>query len=138
MIYVTVAFIVFYDEKNRILMQDRTGISRYGEEWNFFGRQVEEGESPKEGLLREIKEELTYDLKDYEFVSKRTNKSLKGYIGTEYMYASPLGNKLDLFDQKEGDDMKLFSIEEAKKLKLFTGHEKLLEDIENYLEKKNG
>jgi hypothetical protein len=32
-----VALIIFYDDKKRILLQDRRGISRLGEEWGYFG-----------------------------------------------------------------------------------------------------
>jgi len=63
-----VAVIVFYDEKKRILLQYRAGLSRYGTEWGFFGGKIESGETPEQALVREIKEELDYDLKEYKFL----------------------------------------------------------------------
>ena len=33
----TVALIIFYDENKKILLQDRKTISKWGEEWGFFG-----------------------------------------------------------------------------------------------------
>ena len=41
-----VAVIIFYDEKKRILLQDRRGISKFGEEWAIFGGSAEEDETP--------------------------------------------------------------------------------------------
>lgn len=43
-----VALIIFYDENKRILLQDRLNISKYGEEWGFFGGEIKEGETPEE------------------------------------------------------------------------------------------
>jgi 8-oxo-dGTP pyrophosphatase MutT (NUDIX family) len=50
--------IVIVDKKNRILLQDRTSISKYGEEWSFFGWHMEHNESIVETAQREASEEL--------------------------------------------------------------------------------
>lgn len=55
-----VAVIIFYDEKKRILLQDRREISKRGEEWGFFGGGIEKDETPEEALVREIKEDKNH------------------------------------------------------------------------------
>ena len=53
-----VSVVLFYDSKGNILLQDRRERSKWGEEYGFFGGGVEMGESPKQTIRRELKEEL--------------------------------------------------------------------------------
>ncbi len=115
-----VSIIIFYDKKKRILMQKRKNISKYGEEWGFFGGGIEEGESPEEGLKREIKEELCYELKEFKFFKKYPSR-IYGDMKVSYSVFIALLPLISEFKQTEGDLMKLFSIDEAKKLKLVDG-----------------
>ncbi len=65
-----VACLVLYDDKKRILIQDRREISRIGEVFGWFGGGVEEGETHEETITREAKEELDIDIKDFDFVAE--------------------------------------------------------------------
>jgi mutator protein MutT len=56
------------DKNNQILLQDRKDISKYWEEWSFFGWGIEEGEKPEQALKREILEELNWSPVEYEFI----------------------------------------------------------------------
>lgn len=111
-----VALIIFYDKQKRILLQDRRGISRLGEEWGFFGGEIEEGETPEEALLRETKEELDFDLKEYKYIGDN-NFKVNDLLVKCKIFISPLKN-ISEFKQKEGKKMKLFSLEEAKRLQM--------------------
>jgi len=111
-----VALIIFYDKNKRILLQDRQGISKVGEEWGFFGGEIEEGETPEEAVLRETKEELDFDLKEYKYVGDN-NFKVKDLLIKCKIFISPFKN-ISEFKQKEGKSMKLFSLEKAEKLKM--------------------
>ena len=123
-----VALIIFYDEQKRILLQDRRGISRLGEEWGFFGGEIKEDETPEQAVIRETKEELGFDLKEYKYVgeySYKINDSLKRkspYFKFDIIkckvFIASLNDNLSKLKQKEGKNMKLFSLKEAKKLKM--------------------
>jgi mutator protein MutT len=52
-----VALIFFYKD-DKILVQDRRNMSKFGEEWGFFGGRIEAGETPEQSVVRETKEEL--------------------------------------------------------------------------------
>jgi mutator protein MutT len=135
------SLIILFDRNGRILLQDRKSMSKHGEEWGYFGGKIDAGESPEEAIVREIKEELEFNLKDFKF--------LKEYVA----YAKLLRNgemaevkhhvflkliNLDDFDKMvlhEGDGMKWFSIEEAKKLNMLGLDPKVLEDFEIYFKK---
>ena len=55
--------------QNRILCCQREAnkLTYLSEKWEFPGGKLEEGESNKEGLIREIKEELEMDIYNLEF-----------------------------------------------------------------------
>jgi len=112
-----VALIIFYDENKRILLQDRRGISKLGEEWGFFGGEIGKGETSEQAVVRETKEELDFDLKEYKYVGEYSYK-IKDIFVIGKVFISPLKNNLLKFKQIEGKNMQLFSLEEAEKLKM--------------------
>jgi mutator protein MutT len=123
-----VALIIFYDDKKRILLQDRRGISKLGEEYEFFGGEIEEGETPEQAVVRETKEELNFDLKEYKYVDEygyEIEESLKKkFANFDFdtvlckVFVAPLKNNLSKFKLKEGKKMQLFTLKEAEKLKM--------------------
>lgn len=112
-----------------ILLQDRHGISKAGGEWGFFGGGIENGETPEQAVIRETKEELDYDLSDWKFFDKFHHIDVD-YDVLIYVFLAPLENKMNQFTQYEGKGMKLFSIDEARKLKMFQGSFPVLDALE--------
>jgi 8-oxo-dGTP pyrophosphatase MutT (NUDIX family) len=122
-----VAVIVFYDKDKRILLQDRKDISKVGEEWGFFGGEIEKNETPERAVIRETKEELDFDLKEYKYVeeySYEIEEALKKKFSKFdfdkvlcKVFIAPLGD-ISKLKQKEGIRMKLFTLNEAEKLKM--------------------
>lgn len=110
------ALIVFEDRRGRFLLQDRRDMSKLGEEWGFFGGGIEPGETPQAAVERECMEELGYRLTDYRCIgvaSGETNEWEK----TNWVYVADLPPAKELV-QKEGRGMALFTISEARKLKM--------------------
>ena len=50
----------------KLLLQKRKWISKYWEEWSFFWWKIEEWENSKGALIREINEELQFDINNWE------------------------------------------------------------------------
>jgi len=118
-----VSIVAFY-KNNKILLQNRENMSKFGEKWGFFGGGIEDSETPEEALVREIKEELTYNLHDFKYIGKVFAEVIPNHSVEAYVFLSPLDDKQKHFKQKEGSGMKLFTIKEAEKLKMMPGIDK--------------
>lgn len=123
-----VALIIFYDKQGRILLQDRYGLSKHGEEWGYFGGKIEQGETPEEAVVRETKEELDFNLKNYKYIGVVSSNDVRGTI-VRHVFISPLP-PMSKFHQREGRGMQLFTLEEAKKVKSVFGDDKVIERLE--------
>jgi mutator protein MutT len=132
------AVVALYDEERRILLQDRKGISKAGEEWGFFGGGIESGETPEQALVREIKEELNVTLRTFTFFRRYKVFLLDNESYNEiFLFVAPLGDLLKNAKQTEGRAMKLFSIAEMKNLKLNRSDGDVIQDIEKYFHSHN-
>lgn len=116
-IFREVASLVIYNPVlDKILLQDRTSISKYGEEVTFFGGWLDEGETPLQAAERESSEELGIVFDEYVYLWKFSHdKEWKDYIRNLFFVQT----EQDHFDDDEWDGALRFSIQEAEK-KIFT------------------
>lgn len=109
-----VTVVIFYNDKNQILLQDRTGYKRSGENYGYFGGGIRENETPEEALVREIKEELNYDITDFRPIGVFSGKSGNLEVSM-FTFISKI-NDISKFRQQEGIGMKFVNIETVEKL----------------------
>ncbi|MDD4036463.1 MAG: NUDIX hydrolase [Bacilli bacterium] len=118
--------------ENRYLVIKRTAIKRgkpnaYPEYWNIPGGMVEPGETPVEGVIREVKEEVNLDIKANKIIHEDSNfDTEKNCVFTRLVYECyVLNNKIE--------EIKL-DPEEHTEYKLITGLDELKnEKIVDYL-----
>jgi tRNA (cytosine49-C5)-methyltransferase len=128
------AIVIFYD-KEHFLIQDRKDISKWGEEYAYFGGRIEEGENPEQALKRELKEELEIEIKNY--------KLFKDYEDTEnigkdfsmntrrVVFLAPMPNIEEL---KAGEGKPaLMNFQDALSAKMIPGDTKLLQEVYEFL-----
>ena len=105
------AGIFLYNKEKKILLQHRDDDAPVEpSKWGVFGGGMEKGETPLEAVKRECFEELGYNLKDPKLIYEGIYKECYIYL---YIEAYNPAKKLIL---GEGQDMRWFSLEEAKKL----------------------
>jgi 8-oxo-dGTP pyrophosphatase MutT (NUDIX family) len=119
--------LIIENAKGEILLQlrdDKPGLE-YPNCWGTFGGQIEEGETPQEALIREIKEELDYDMENPELYRVY---SFDGY--DIYMF-STIDKKttLDDFIVQEGQRAGFFLGKRRQKFPVPLTAEKLLRII---------
>ncbi|MBS3110439.1 NUDIX domain-containing protein [Candidatus Woesearchaeota archaeon] len=123
-----VSIVIFYTGDGKLLLQDRKGIAKFGEDYDFFGGGIEEGEGPRQAILRELKEELDYVPHDLKFFKRFEFKIDANDSRTEYVFMSK-SPKMGSIKVLEGKAAKLFTVQEALKLKLFPHDEDIIREF---------
>jgi len=130
-----VAIILPYNDGKKVLIQDRRKISKVGEEYGFFGGGLESEETPKQALIREIKEELGIipDKLIFFKTYKHFIEKIKGEV-VKFLFLCKMPNIKDLKVTEGKAVIKNFN--ELFELKMIPGDEEILKDLKNFLSKK--
>jgi mutator protein MutT len=124
-----VACILIKDGK--FLLQHRGPNADYDPNtWGFFGGHIEPGETPEQAVHREMREELQIDIQPTYF-GRYEHDSQWGRV-ERFVFIAPLTTSLEQLrkQQQEGDDLGLFSLEEARALNIRPHRLELLEEVQ--------
>jgi len=114
-----IAAIIFENDKGELLLylrDNKPGIP-FPLHWDLFGGHVEEGETPEEAVVREVKEELGYDLKEFKFFKKYNCQEGDAYPNVKYIYSGRINIPIEEITLYEGDHARYFRREEIRGLK---------------------
>lgn len=102
--------------------------------WDLIGGHVDDGETPEEALIRETKEEIDFDLKDFQFW--KTYECLEGdvYPNIKHIYTGKINLPLEEIKLQEGERLSFFKREEIKDVKFANILKKIILD---YISEKN-
>ena len=111
-----IAAIILENDNNEILLYKRDnkpGLPFPGH-WDLIGGHVEDGETPEEALVREVREELDIELTEYAFY--KTYECLTGdaYENIKFIYTGKINIPIEDITLLEGDYPKYFSREEIQ------------------------
>ena len=87
-----IAAIILENDKGEFLLylrDNKPGIP-FPDHWDLIGGHVEKGETPEEALVREVKEELDIDLKEYKFYKKYECLTGDAYENIKYIYTGKI------------------------------------------------
>jgi 8-oxo-dGTP pyrophosphatase MutT (NUDIX family) len=102
---VTVALAILYrDGKFLLQLRDNIPSIRYPGQWGLFGGHLEAGETPDEGLKRELLEEINYSV-----VIAQEFRCYADENAVRHVYYAPLTVPLTQLVLQEGWDMALVS-----------------------------
>jgi 8-oxo-dGTP diphosphatase len=114
-----IAAIIFENEKGEFLLylRDNKPNIPFPDHWDLIGGHIEEGETPDEALVREVKEELGMDLKNYKFY--KTFECITGdaYANLKYIYTGKINIPIEEITLYEGVRAQYFSREEIPDVK---------------------
>ena len=109
-----IAAIILENDKGEFLLalrDNKPGIP-FPNHWDLIGGHVEEGETPEEALVREVKEELNIELKDYKFYKKYECLTGDAYKNIKYIYAGKINLPIEEITLLEGERPQFFSQDE--------------------------
>jgi mutator protein MutT len=83
-----IAQILLFDRNRNLLiyLRDDKADIPFPNHWDFFGGHVEAGESPETALVRELKEELGMELKQWQFFRRYECRVGDVYPNVKYIY----------------------------------------------------
>jgi len=114
-----IAAIILENDKGEFLLalrDDKSWIP-FPNHWDLIGGHVEEGETPEEALVREVKEELDIDIKEYTFYKKYECLTGDAYENTKYIYSGKINIPIEEVTLLEGQRPQYFRKEEIPDVK---------------------
>ncbi len=101
--------IAILEGEGKFLLQLRDDLPHilYPGHWGLFGGHIEPGETPEQGLKRELWEEISYEV-----VAPQLFRCYTGDQIVRYVYYSPLTVPVQNLIQKEGQDLALVAPDE--------------------------
>lgn len=114
-----IAAIILENDNGEFLLalrDNKPGIP-FPDHWDLIGGHVEEGETPEEALVREYKEELDLELKEYTFYKKVECLTGDAYENTKYIYSGKINIPIEEITLLEGERPQYFSREEIPNVK---------------------
>ncbi len=114
-----IAAIILENDKGEILLylrDNKPGIP-FPNHWDLIGGHMEEGETPEEALIREVKEELDIDLKEFSFYKKYECLTGDAYENIKYIYSGRINIPIEEITLLEGDHARYFTREQIPDVK---------------------
>ena len=126
-----IASIIFENDRGEFLfyLRDNKPDIPFPRHWDLFGGHLEDGETPEEALVREVKEELDYDLKEFKFF--REYECLEGdaYPNIKYIFSGRINLPINEITLLEGEDVRYFMREEVRNIKFANLLKKIVLDF---------
>ena len=114
-----IAAIILENDEGKFLLylRDNKPDIPFPGHWDLIGGHIEEGETPEEALVREVKEELDLDLKEYTFYRKYECLTGDAYENIKYIYFGKINLPIEKVTLLEGVRPQYFSKEEIPNVK---------------------
>ena len=107
----------------KLLLQKRKWISKYWEEWSFFGWRIEKWENSKKALIREINEELWFDIDNWDIKYLWETVHYLKDLDLEYhrfLYLINIPEEINKFNDQEWSWAYFFDLKKIADLKFNT------------------
>jgi 8-oxo-dGTP diphosphatase len=114
-----IAAIILENDKGELLLylrDNKPGIP-FPRHWDLIGGHVEDGETPEEALIREVKEELNYELTDYRFFREFLCMEGDAYPNIKYIYSGRFNVPLEEITLLEVESAQYFKMDEIPYIK---------------------
>jgi 8-oxo-dGTP diphosphatase len=126
-----IAMVLLFDRYNRLLvyLRDRKASIPFPDHWDFIGGHVEEGETPAQALVREVKEELGIDLKQWQFFRSYECTEGDAYPNVKHIYWAKIDKQPEELTLYEGQKLASINAEERKNLRFANTLGAILDDF---------
>jgi 8-oxo-dGTP diphosphatase len=108
--------VLLFDQQNRLLIylrDDKPDIP-FPNHWDFFGGHLEDGETPEQALVREVREELGVELRDWNFFRTYTCTEGDAYPNIKHIFWAKLDRPLSELTLYEGQRLGAIARDDRK------------------------
>ena len=114
-----IAAIILENDRGEFLLalRDNKPWIPFPNHWDLIGGHVEEGETPEEALVREIKEELDIEIPDYSFYRKFECFTGDAFENEKYIYTGKINIPIEKITLLEGERAQYFTADEIRDLR---------------------
>ena len=114
-------------KNNLYFIAQRNRNKHFAYYWEFPGGKVDKQETFENALKREIKEELSINIKVFNHIASEKHKDEKIDVNVHYFLCESLNDNIILF---ENEDMKWLQKNDLKKFKMAPGDSKIIKYLE--------
>ena len=118
--------IIFVNDKKQVLLllrDDKPDIP-YSNMWDIPGGHVDDGETPEQCIVREMKEEMDLDLEEFQLLSV-----MEFIDRVEYTFWKKANLDIEKINLHEGQKLKWFTESEVKNTTLAYGFNEIVDDF---------
>ena len=114
-----IAAIILENDKGEFLLalRDNKSWIPFPNHWDLIGGHVEEGETPEEALIREVKEELDIELTGYTFYQEFVCLEGDAFENIKYIYTGKINIPIEEITLYEGQRAQYFTKEQIPDVK---------------------
>ncbi|HEX2976125.1 MAG TPA: NUDIX domain-containing protein [Bacteroidales bacterium] len=114
-----IAAIILENDKGEFLLylRDNKPSIPFPDHWDLIGGHVEPGETPEQALVREYREELGLELKEYTFFKRYECLTGDAYENIKYIYSGKINIPIEEVTLYEGVKPAYFKKEEIPNVK---------------------
>jgi 8-oxo-dGTP diphosphatase len=114
-----IAQVLLFDRRGRLLiyLRDDKPEIPFPNHWDLFGGHLENNETPEQGLVREIREELGIELTHWTFFRRFDCVVGDAYPNVKHVYWSQISQAADELILHEGQRLRSIAVEERKTIR---------------------
>lgn len=116
--YLSLALIVFYDDKLNVVVQQRKNNSEVGEKYAFWGGKIKEDETPFQAIKREMYDDFGYVPEKMEYWGQfkyfhKDEGIYQNYEIRQYVFLAPISDKRIKARITKKESMVLLKLDDA-------------------------